>query len=82
MNGINHKTKTSQILLTIAAFVVVVAGMSAAKVILIPFLLSAFIAIISAPPLFWLQRKGFPTWLALLIVILGVLFVGLLMAGV
>lgn len=81
MNGINHKTKTSQILLTIAAFVVVVAGMSAAKIILIPFLLSAFIAIISAPPLFWLQRKGFPTWLALLIVILGVLFVGLLMAG-
>ncbi len=78
---IDHKTKGSQILLTIAAFVIVVAGMSAAKVILVPFLLAAFIAIISAPPLFWLQRKGLSTWLALLVVILGVLFIGLLMAG-
>lgn len=81
MNVTNHKRKTSQILVTIASFVVVVAGMSAAKVVLVPFLLAAFIAIITAPPLFWLQRKGLPTWLALLIVILGVLFIALLMAG-
>ncbi len=81
MNKINHKTRVSQILLTVAALVVVVAGMSAAKVILVPFLLAAFISIISAPPLFWLQRKRLPAWLALLIVILGVLLVGLLVAG-
>ena len=81
MNTMNQKAKASQILVTIAAFVVVVAGMSAAKVILVPFLLAAFIAIISAPPLFWLQRRGLPTWLALLVVILGVLFIGLLIAG-
>jgi predicted PurR-regulated permease PerM len=81
MNEMNHKAKGSQILLTIAAFVIVVAGMSAAQVILVPFLLAAFIAIISASPLFWLQRKGLSTWLALLVVILGVLFIGLLMAG-
>ena len=80
MNAIKHKTEASKTLLTIAAFVVVVAGMSAAKVILVPFLLAAFIAIISAPPLFWLQRKGLPTWLSLLIVIIGVLFIGLLVA--
>jgi predicted PurR-regulated permease PerM len=48
MNTINQKAKASQILVTIAAFVIVVAGMSAAKVILVPFLLAAFIAIISA----------------------------------
>jgi AI-2 transport protein TqsA len=77
----NHKTKASQILLTIAAFIVVVAGMSAAKTILVPFLLAAFIAIISAPPLFWLQRKGLPTWVALLVVILGVLVIGLVVVG-
>ncbi len=81
MNRINHKTEASKILLTIAAFIVVVAGMSAAKSILVPFLLAAFIAIISAPPLFWLQRKGLPTWLALLIIIFGALFIGLLVAS-
>ena len=81
MNAIKQKTEASKILVTIAAFVIVVAGMSAAKVILVPFLLAAFIAIISAPPLFWLQRKGLPTWLALVIVIIGVLFIGLLVTG-
>ena len=81
MNAINHRARASGILLTIAAFVVVIAGMSAAKVILVPFLLAAFIAIISAPPLFWLQRKGLPTWISLLIVVLGVLVIVLLVAG-
>jgi len=68
-------------LLTIAAFVVVIAGMSAAKAILVPFLLAGFISIVSAPPLFWLQRKGLPAWVSLLIVIIGVLLIVLLIAG-
>jgi len=81
MNAINHKARASGILLAIAAFVVVIAGMSAAKGILVPFFLAGFIAIVSAPPLFWLQRKGLPTWVSLLIVILGVLIIVLLVAG-
>ena len=43
--------------------------MRAAEAIVVPFLLSIFIAIISAPPLFWLERKGLPRWLAMLVVI-------------
>jgi predicted PurR-regulated permease PerM len=70
----------SQILVSMAALVLVAAGLSAAKVILVPFLLAGFIAIISAPPMFWLKRKGMPVWLALLIVILGVFLLGLLVA--
>jgi len=81
MDTANRKMNAPQILVTIAAFVIVVAGMSQAKVILVPFLLAAFIAIIVASPLFWLQRKGLPTWLALIIVILGVLVIGLLIGG-
>jgi AI-2 transport protein TqsA len=81
MNTGNHKARASQILLTIAAFVIVIAGMSAAKAILVPFLLAGFISIVSAPPLFWLQRKGLPAWISLLIVILGVLLIVLLVAG-
>ncbi len=75
-----QEMKASQILITIAAFVIVVAGMRAATVILVPFLLAVFISIISATPLFWLQRKGLPTWLALITVILGIMIVGFLMA--
>jgi len=80
MNINAQEMKASQILITIAAFVIVVAGMRAATVILVPFLLAVFISIISATPLFWLQRKGLPTWLALITVIFGMLIVGFLMA--
>ena len=81
MNEVNQKTGASRILVTVAAFVILVAGMSAAKVILVPFLLAAFIAVISAPPLFWLQRKGLPTWLALSVIVFAVLIIGLLVSG-
>jgi len=66
-----------------AAFVVIVAGMKAASSILIPFLLAAFLAVISAPSLFWMKRKGVPPGLALLAVVLmitGVVIV--VLAGV
>jgi AI-2 transport protein TqsA len=62
-----------RILLGLAAFVVIVAGMRASAEILVPFLLAAFIAIIAAPPMFWLKHRGVPTWLAILIVISTVL---------
>ncbi len=66
-------------MVTTAAFVIIVAGMRAAEKILVPFLLSAFLAIICAPPLFWLRRKHVPTAIALLIVIAGIMGIGLLM---
>ncbi len=69
----------SQVMLVLASLVVVIAGMKAAAPILVPFLLAGFIAIISAPPLFFLERRGLPTWAALLIVIAGILVVGLLL---
>ncbi len=59
-----------------AAFVIVVAGMKAAEAILVPFLLAAFLALICGPPMFWLERKGLPSWAALLIVIVVVLSIG------
>lgn len=59
----------SRFLILTASFVIVVAGMKAAAPILVPFLLSVFIAIISAPAMFYLQQKGLPTVIALLVVI-------------
>ena len=58
-----------------AAFVIVVAGMKAASVLVVPFLLAAFLAIICAPPLFWLQKKGIPSIVAILILMLGAMLV-------
>ena len=57
------------ILFAFAALVIVIWGMREAAPLIVEILLAIFIAIVCAPSLYWLQRKGFPTWLALITVI-------------
>ncbi len=68
------------ILLTLAAFVVVCAGVSAASQIVIPVLAALFITTVALPPIIALQRRGAPLWLAGTLVLVVVL-VGLLITG-
>ncbi len=63
------RSQSPGFLVTLAAFVIIVAGMRAAQSLVVPFLLAAFVAIILAQPLFWLRSKGLPGWLALVIII-------------
>ncbi len=69
-------------ILILAALVIIAAGMKAAQDLMVPFLLSAFIATIAATPMFWMQRRGLPAAVSLpavmvamiiLIVMLGAL---------
>jgi AI-2 transport protein TqsA len=64
---------------TVAALVIVIAGMRAAQAILVPFFLALFISIICMPPFFWLIRRKVPKAIALMILILAVaaVFIGL-----
>ena len=66
------KATASQILVAMAAIVVIVAGMRASADILVPFLLAMFIAIICTPALDWLERRGLPRWAAMVVVLLAV----------
>ncbi len=68
-------------LVTAAAFVILVAGLREAQSLLVPFLLSAFIAIIAMPPLVFLQHRGLPKGLALTLVVAGVVGLGMLMGA-
>ncbi len=77
MNNQPTQSQASNVLLTAAGFVVVVAGMRAAESILVPLLVSAFLAIISASPVFWLQQKRVPGPIAVFLVVLSVLGLGL-----
>ncbi|MCJ7662799.1 MAG: AI-2E family transporter [Desulfobacterales bacterium] len=81
MDKNDQAPNAAQVLFIVAAFVVVVAGMHAAQAIIVPFLLAAFIANISSPPLFWLKERKVPTAIALLIVIFVILFFLFLIAG-
>lgn len=72
----------ARIILTLAAFVILVAGLREAEAIIVPFLLSALIAMICTPPLFWLQRKGVPTALSVLVIVIGIMILGFIFGSV
>lgn len=69
----------NRILITLAALVIVIAGMRAASSLLVPFLLALFLAVIIAPPLSWLKHKGLPGVLATLIVTAVFVLAGILL---
>ncbi|OQY50514.1 MAG: hypothetical protein B6230_06150 [Desulfobacteraceae bacterium 4572_89] len=54
-----------------AAFIIVVAGMKEAAFLVIPFFLAIFLAIICTPPLFWMKKKGIPSFAGILILMTG-----------
>jgi predicted PurR-regulated permease PerM len=72
----SRRTKAAQVVVVAAAVVIIVGGLRAAETILIPFLLAAFLSVIAAPPLLWLQRKGMPAVLAVLVVVMILLGIG------
>lgn len=65
-------------LISLAAVVVVVFGMQAAKVLLVPFLLAVFFALIALRPMLWLQDRRVPSALSALVIV----FVMMLILGV
>lgn len=62
----------THVLLVLAAFVVVMAGMKAAAELVVPFLMAAFLAVVAATPTLWLERRGLRPLFAILAV-LGVI---------
>src|SRR5690606_3053272 len=59
-------------LVGIAAFVTVIAGMRAARPVLVPLLVAAFVALVCVPVVNALRRRRFPNGLAVMVVVLGV----------
>ncbi len=80
MSSIKLPPKHPGLLITLAALVVVIAGLKTASALLVPFLLAIFIAIICAGPFHWLQKRKVPPLLALLLVIGAMMLAGLLVA--
>ncbi len=62
--------RSLRFLIGLACFVVVAAGIQAAAQILVPFLISVFIAFSCAPLLAWLQRRGLPTVVAIILIMI------------
>ena len=77
-----HESFNNSIMLTLAAFVIVVAGLKVAAPIIVDFLLALFISVVCIPPIKWLVSKKIPQWGAIVIVLVSMLlflgFVGYL----
>jgi len=56
-----------------AAVIVIIAGLRTASSIVVPFLLSVFLAAVSAPALFWMRRNRVPEGLSLFLVIIMII---------
>lgn len=71
-------------LVVIASLIVIAAGLKSSQDLMVPFLLSIFIATITATPMFWLQRKGVPERLSLpvvmILMVLTIVLMGALIA--
>ena len=68
-------------LISVAAVVILLAGVKALSFIMAPVLFALAFAIILSPLYQWLQKKGVPAGLALLLMVLGALIIGLGLIG-
>ena len=72
MNDLTDKKGST--LVSFAAVIVVIYGMQLAKVLLVPFLIAAFLALITVRPMLWLQQRRVPSFLAALIIVSSMMF--------
>ncbi|MBT8130002.1 MAG: AI-2E family transporter [Gammaproteobacteria bacterium] len=76
----DHFSQVSRTVLVLAAVIIIIAGMKVSASLLVPFLLSVFIAVLSLPAMNALERFGLSAGVSLLTVIMGVFVAGLMLS--
>jgi len=76
-----NSSRGMRILISVAALVIIIAGVSLAQSVVVLILLSFFLALLGTPPVLWLKEKHMPTGFAVLIV-MAVMIVILLLISV
>ncbi|MCU4163815.1 AI-2E family transporter [Carboxylicivirga caseinilyticus] len=74
-------TKTSPFVIVAAVFIII-AGIMAAKSVVLPFILAVFISVICMQPISWLEKRKVPFGLAIFIVLLAVALIMTLLGGI
>jgi predicted PurR-regulated permease PerM len=75
------KSPTAKVMVVTAAVIIVLAGIKAASAIMVPFLLSIFIAIACSPVINYAARFNIPRWASVSLVILLIIIFGFMLAG-
>src|SRR4030065_573358 len=69
------------ILVSVAAFVIIIAGISLAQSVVVLLLVSFFLALLGTPPVLWLKEKRIPSGFAVSIVITGMVIIIILIGA-
>jgi len=67
MNAIAERKGSA--IISLAAVIVVIYGLQMAKALLVPFLIAAFLAMITVRPMLWMQSRRVPSFIAALIIV-------------
>ncbi len=82
MSASTESHRGTRLLITAAAFVVVIAGLKAGASLIIPVIVALFLSLLCVPPMRRLRALGIPEWLALVIVIVVATLVVVLVSAV
>ena len=81
MTGQSNSNRGTRILVSIAALVIIIAGINLAQSVVVLFLVSVFLALLGTPPVLWLKEKRIPSGIAVLIV-MAVMIIIIILIGV
>ncbi len=72
----------TRFLVTMATLVIIIYGIYQAQAVIALLLLSVFLALLGTPPVLWLKRKHIPPFVAVMIVMVGMITLLLIIGGV
>jgi len=65
-----------------AALVIIIGGVNQAQSVLVSFLVAVFLAMLGTPPVLWLERKRVPSFVAVLLVVGGMIVILLIIGAI
>jgi len=69
-------------MISAAAVIILIFGMQAAKVLLVPLLLAIFLALITVRPMLWMQKRGVPSVAGALIIVTAMMLLLAIVAAI
>lgn len=77
----NNLSRELHFLIGTAALVIILAGINLAQSVVVLFLIAFFIALLGAPSVLWLKKKGIPSAIAVFIVMIGMIIILILISA-
>ena len=82
MTGQDNAQGGFRFLIIAATLVIITGGLYQAQAVLVSFLVAVFLAMLGTPPVLWLQRKRVPSFVAVLLVVSGMVAVLLIVGAI